>query len=293
MENLVTDAKSRVGPSSRTVPSPTSIGGAAIGPRVSPWDRLRKSLRTRIGLMLPAEIRERLRKRFPADPNTPPVGHVRWGDLRRTAPISRSFGYDRGSPVDRHYIESFLSTQASDIAGRVLEVKDDAYTRQFGGSRVTHSDILDIDPENLNATIIADLNAAHELPDHTFDCIILTQTLLLVYDVRSAIRELHRSLKPGGVLLATVPGITPIAHAELGETWYWAFTRRSMERLFQERFPGSHLTVEAYGNVLSATAFLQGLALEELRPEELAVRDPDYQVIITVRAVKPSDWPAP
>jgi SAM-dependent methyltransferase len=213
---------------------------------------------------------------------------VRWGDLRRTAPISRNFGYDRGSPIDRHYIESFLSTHSGDIAGRVLEVKDRTYTQRFGGRRVTHSDVLDIDPQNPVATIVADLNAARELPGDAFDCIILTQTLLLVYDVRSAIRELYRSLKPGGVLLATVPGITPIAYAELGDTWYWAFTRRSMQWLFQEHFPAHHLTVEAYGNALSATAFLQGLSLSELRLEELAVQDPDYQVIVTVRAVKPN-----
>jgi ubiquinone/menaquinone biosynthesis C-methylase UbiE len=168
----------------------------------------------------------------------------------------------------------------------VLEVKDDAYTRRFGGLRVTQSDVLDINPQNPHATIIADLNAARELPDENFDCIILTQTLHLIYDFRSAIRELHRSLKPDGVLLVTVPGITQISQ-KLLETWYWAFTRSSMQRLLEEYFPASHLTVEAHGNVLSAIAYLEGLSSKELRPEELAIRDPCYQVIVTVHAVKP------
>jgi SAM-dependent methyltransferase len=166
-------------------------------------------------------------------------------------------------------------------------VKDDAYTRRFGGMRVTHSDVLDIDVQNPHATIIADLNFARELPSGAFDCIILTQTLQYLYDVRSAIRELYRSLKPGGVLLATVPGITQLDRDGL-ETWYWGFTRRSMQRLFAEHFPLSHLTVEAHGNALSAIAFLQGLAREELRVEELEISDPEYQVIITMRAEKPA-----
>ena len=67
----------------------------------------------------------------------------------------------------------------------------------------------------------------------------------------------------------------------------WRFTTLSARRLFGEVFPTENVTVEAYGNVLVAVAFLHGLAAEELRQEELDHRDPDYEVLITVRAVKP------
>jgi hypothetical protein len=39
--------------------------------------------------------------------------------------------------------------------------------------------------------------------------------------------------------------------------------------------------------VLAATAFLHGLASQDLRSEELDHLDPDYQLLITVRAMKP------
>src|SRR6185503_1474005 len=58
-----------------------------------------------------------------------------WGDLRRLRPVSRTFGYDRGLPVDRYYIESFLERNRRDIDGRTLEIGDDEYTRRFGGER--------------------------------------------------------------------------------------------------------------------------------------------------------------
>ena len=248
----------------------------------------RVSLRTRVAKLLPDPVRTYLRRRFPADPlATPPLGRIQWGGLRRTSPINADFGYDRGSPIDRHYIERFLSAHAEDVRGHVLEVKDAAYTRRYGGARVTRSDVLDIDADNPYATIVADLNDARELPSDTFDCIVLTQVLLLIYDVRAALRELHRSLKPGGVLLITVPGITPIPHASLGDTWYWTFTRRAMERLVGEHFPAENVTSTFYGNVLAATAFLHGVALEELSPDELEPADPNYQMIVGVRAVKP------
>jgi hypothetical protein len=46
------------------------------------------------------------------------------------------------------------------------------------------------------------------------------------------------------------------------------------------------VSVNAYGNVLTASAFLYGLADHELKPEELDFRDPDYEVSIGLRAVK-------
>lgn len=201
-------------------------------------------------------------------------------------PVSRAFGYDRGRPVDRYYIESFLARQAADIRGRVLEIGDDSYTRQFGGGRVTRSDVLHVAAGNPKATIVADLTSADHIPSDSFDCIVLTQTLQLVYDVRAAVRTLHRILKPGGVCLATAPGISQVDAGAWGDSWYWSFTTTSARRLMEEAFSASSIAVEAHGNVLVACAFLYGLAVEELRTEELDAVDPCYQVLITMRMVK-------
>jgi SAM-dependent methyltransferase len=198
-------------------------------------------------------------------------------------PISRSFGFDRGRPIDRYYIENFLARHAEDIQGRVLEIMDDSYTRQYGGRRVEISDVLDVAEDNPQATIVADLARADHVPSDAFDCIIFTQTLQLIYDAQAAIRTLHRILKPGGVLLATFPGISQ----ERGGDWYWRFTSRSARRLFEEAFPAPSVEVETYGNVLSAISFLHGLSVEELRQQELDRRRPGYDVTITLRAVKP------
>ena len=220
----------------------------------------------------------------------PPVDRVRFGNLRRLTPIGRWFGFDRGLPIDRYYIEGFLAHQAADIGGHVLEVGDARYTRMFGGNRVTKSDVLyaTVGEPGPEVTIIADLTDAEHVPADTFDCIILTQTLLFIYDVRAAVKTLYRILKPGGVVLVTVPGITQIDHGGM-EIWghYWGFTVQSAQRLFEEFFPTASITVESRGNVLAASAFLYGLATHELRQDELDYHDADYQVNITIRAMKP------
>jgi SAM-dependent methyltransferase len=216
----------------------------------------------------------------------PPVGRVRLGDLRRLTPLSREYGYDRGLPIDRYYIENFLADQQQAIRGRVLEVGDDSYTRRFGNGWVTTADVLHVAAGNLTATIVADLAHADHIPADTFDCIILTQTLHLIYDVRAAVHTLYRILKPGGVLLATVPGISQISIDRWASSWYWAFTLRAVQQLFEERFTADDLQVAAHGNVLAATAFLNGLATEELCQAELDYSDPHYQLLLTIRAVK-------
>lgn len=214
----------------------------------------------------------------------PRVGAVRFGDLRRTTPISRHFGYDRGRPIDRYYIEKFLAANAHVIHGRVLEIGHDTYTRAYG-SGVIHSDVLHIEAGHPRVTIVADLNDAGHLPGDTYDAIIFTQTLHLIFDMRPVIRTLHRMLRPGGVLLATFPGISNIDAGRWADQWFWGLTVHSARRLFTESFHGE-VVVEGHGNVLAAVGFLHGLAVSDLAPHELDVRDPSYDVLITVRATK-------
>lgn len=233
--------------------------------------------------ILPAAARRWLGRQWQ---QWPPPGWVRFGSLRRLTPISRRFGYDRGQPIDRYYIEQFLQQQAADIKGQVLEIGDDNYTRQWGNGRVRHSDVWHVSAENPKATIVGDLAKADHVESEQFDCIICTQTLHLIYDVRAAVATLHRLLRPGGVLLATFPGLSQIDYGQWEETWYWGFTERSAEQLFGDYFAARNIEVCSYGNVLAAVAFLQGLAARELRLAELAYHDPHYVVVVTVRAIK-------
>jgi len=217
-----------------------------------------------------------------------PKGEVRFGDLRRTSPIDPDFGFSRGLPVDRHYVEAFLEAQSDAIAGRVLEIGDDAYTRRFGGDGVARADVLHVSPDAPGATFTGDLADAPNLPDAAFDCVVLTQTLHLIFDMQAAIGTLARILKPGGVLLLTTPGISQIDRGEWGDTWFWSLTPAAVRRLLGGR-EWSDLRVESHGNVLAATAFLQGLAADELTLDELSTRDLAYPVIVTARVARARD----
>jgi len=243
-------------------------------------------LRT-IRAFMPDSLRSWLRSKL--GQNIRSVEPACFGNLRRLQPVSPGFGYRRGSlPIDRYYIEQFLSRNASDIRGHVLEIGDDTYTRKFGANRVTKSDVLCLAESNQKATIVADLTCAEHISSDTLECIILTQTLQFIYDIRAAVKGLYRILTPGGILLASMSGISKISRYDM-DRWgeYWRFTSLSARRVFGESFPSENLEVRAFGNVLAAVAFLHGLAAEELTEHELSYHDPDYEVIITVRARKP------
>jgi GT2 family glycosyltransferase/SAM-dependent methyltransferase len=219
--------------------------------------------------------------------NWPPqVGSIDFGHLGTTRPISLDFGWDRGRPIDRYYVENFLARQASDIAGRVLEVGDDAYSRTYGGAKISRQDVLHVESGNPKATLIGDLTDPGVLPPEAFDCIVLTQTLHFIFDLPEAVTRLHAALKPGGVLLLTTPGISQIDRGQWRDRWYWSLTALSLRRLFEASFSAESLSIEAHGNVFAAIAYLTGAVCEDVDRAKLDVQDAAYPVIITMRAQK-------
>ena len=237
--------------------------------------------------LLPKPLLVRIRGSLQRIRRLRPIGGVQFGSLDRSTPISRVFGLDRGVPVDRYYIERFLEKHQADIKGSVLEVGEARYTRQFGSGQVVSSDVLHVTSGNPNATIVGDLADGSQIPTEAFDCVICTQTLQFIYRVSDAITTLNNILRPGGVLLATLSGISQISRYDM-DRWgdYWRFTPLSTSRLFQDNFTSEDLLVESHGNVFTAVAQLHGIALQEIAPERLASNDEDYPVLITVRARK-------
>lgn len=219
----------------------------------------------------------------------------------RRLPVSAQFGMDRGMPIDRHYIERFLSRfvcrpgyAAGSIQGRVLEIGGRAYVDKFAvlgdepGPGIVHRvDVLHESDINPGGTLFGDLAAGDTLPPETFQCVICTQVLPVIWDTPAVLANLHRALVPGGVLLLTVPGITRSLVPDR-DNWgdFWRFTSASAERLVKEAFAGGSVEVDVYGNLQAATFFLHGFAAHELSLEELDLRDPDYEVTIGVKATK-------
>lgn len=211
---------------------------------------------------------------------------VHWYNLKSIKPVSKVFGLDRGTPIDRYYIEKFLYKNKAYVKGKVLEIAESTYSKKFDGG-VTSFEILHVDDSNKKATIIGDLTKIETLPSNNIDCFICTQTLNFIYNYQDAVKGIHHLLKPGGVVLATLAGISQISRYDM-DRWgdYWRFTTFSAQKIFSEVFGEDNIKIDFYGNVLSSISFLEGLAIDELSKEELDFKDNDYQMLITVIAKK-------
>jgi hypothetical protein len=215
-----------------------------------------------------------------------PKSKIVFTDFERTTPISTQFGFDRGTPIDRYYIDKFLRENSKLIKGRVLEIAENKYSSKYGQKDI-QSEILFQDNSNPNATIIGDLTKDDTLPENYIDCFICTQTFNFIYDVKKALQGSYHLLKNDGVLLATVSGISQISRYDM-DRWgdYWRFTDKSIQILLEE-VGFKKIEIFPMGNVLSATALLQGLAVEDLPNKKLLdVHDKNYQMTICFIATK-------
>jgi glycosyltransferase involved in cell wall biosynthesis len=213
-----------------------------------------------------------------------PVGRVNFGALRRLTPLGCNFGDKTEQSIEGYYVQRFLQGHSTDLQGCCLEIGNGDYLQQFSGP-LSRQKTNNEKSSTLLPMVLADLTTAEQLPSESYDCILLPQVLQRVYDLKTAISTAARLLRPGGVLLATVPGFPLPKRVDRS---YWAFTTRSTQQLLAGTFPPTHFTLKTYGNVLTATALLQGIGVKELPLEELEYSDPHYQVLIGMRAIKPA-----
>jgi len=198
-------------------------------------------------------------------------------------PMSYAWGTDRGQPIHRLYLERFLEEHRGDIRGVCLEFQNPQYVPRFGGDAVRKLDILHADASNPLATLVADLTERNHLPSAYFDCIVCTHVLHVIEKVERAVEELHRILRPGGVLLVAVPHVS-MYDDRYGELW--RFTPEGLRAVLTASFRSELVSVHGYGNSLTAAGEIRGLVASEFSPEELNVDDAGFAVEVCARAVR-------
>ena len=200
-----------------------------------------------------------------------------WGNLRRVTPISATYGFDRGTPIDRYYVDRFFTAHRDLIKGRLLEIQTRDHIRRYG-TEVVAADTLDISPA-FHPTHCCDLAQAGQVPTGRYDCFLLPNTLCFLRDLDAALGEARRIVRPGGAILATVPGFVPLTPDAAD---YWHASADGWRVVAARVWPDCKTTIETHGNCLAAAAAMYGIAVDELTARELDVNDPRYPVIVTI-----------
>jgi hypothetical protein len=202
----------------------------------------------------------------------------RWGNLRRTTPFSSTYGFERGTPIDRYYLHQFLFAHRHLIAGDVVEVQTSAYTQRFGHD-VTRSDTFDIVPAFAPTYLCDFAHCDGVIPDRTYDCLLLPNALPHFRELDRCLMQAARIVRPGGAILASAAGLLPLT-GDVPE--YWRLSPDGWRERLGTAWPGADILVAGHGNSLAAVAAQLGLAFEELTAAELDVNDPRYPVLTTI-----------
>ncbi len=197
-------------------------------------------------------------------------------------PISRIFGVERGTAIDRYYIESFLKNNKQLIYGDCLEIAENMYTLKYGEDRIRNSYILHLEGWG-NGAIKGNLETGEGIKNAGYDCVIITQTLMYTFDIHSVAENIYKLLKKGGNALLTVSGISQISRYD-ADLWgsYYGFHKDAMRKLFCPLFGEENVVIHSYGNVKTVTAMLCGLCREDLCEDDFRIEDEDYPMIISI-----------
>ena len=215
-----------------------------------------------------------------------PAGTFDFGDLHRFEPVSWNYGFSRGAPIDRFYIERFLSVTAREFVVASSRWKSERIRINSAARKSLILMCCTCLQITLSATVVADLTDAPQIPSNHDHCLVLTRTLQYIDDTRAVLRTLHRILRPGGTVLATFPGLSRTSDPLWSASWYWNFTSRSAKRLFGDVFNQAKLEVKGFGNLFVATAFLYGLVQADIPEEDFMHNDDGFEITIGVCARK-------
>lgn len=200
-------------------------------------------------------------------------------------PVSRRWGLERGMAIDRYYIEKYLCMNSKLISGDVMEIADDEYILKFG-SNVNNSIILHVNGWG-EKCIKGNLATGEGIKDDWVDCLICTQTLQFIFDLYSAVKNIHRLLKVGGHALITIPGISQISLYD-AKRWgdYWRFTVQGVTELFQTEFEKEKVNIKSFGNIKSVCGFLYGVCVEDFEVEDLEYNDEQFPLVLCIDVEK-------
>lgn len=209
-----------------------------------------------------------------------PVGQIELGDLRRRAPFDPMFGFTRGTPIDRYYLDRFIERIRPEVRGAVLEIGGSRANRErYRFDAATEYRAMDI-KRSPDVDLVGDVHDRGLIPPGTLDAIVIFNVLEHCARPWVVADNLRAWLRVGGKVFAMVPSVQRV-HRQPKD--YWRPYPDGMEVLFSD-FARCQLFV--YGNPLTSVAAIMGIAAQELSADELDHVNIGYPVATCVIAEK-------
>ncbi len=211
--------------------------------------------------MAKQRIRQALQKLF--------INVFRFLWARNILPVGTDFGWSRGTPIGRFYVNNFVAEKAQGLGGVILEFGEARYRDYF--KDVEQYKVVDV-VAGPNVDFVCDIHDVSSMPQTFFDVIVCTQVLEHVERPEYALRELRKLLKKDGRLICTVPFL---AHIHYVPTDYYRFSIDAITSALS-RAGFEVLDARNSGNALVTIGSLLGFSAQDFSSSEMAVVDNLY-----------------
>lgn len=205
---------------------------------------------------------------------------IDWGSLRRLMPVCGNFGFTRGWPVDRYYLDQYIAKISNLVTGNVLEVGvyvSDPMKKKFPHSKSFHAvDVIKTD----KVDYAGDIHERSLFSEGSFDTILCFNVLEHCKMPWVVVENMHHWVKKGGQVFCMVP-VTQRRHEDPKDCW--RILPQSLEWMFKSF---SKAEIHCRGNPLTAVSALLGIPSDELSKKELDFDHPDYPVAAFVSCEK-------
>ena len=211
---------------------------------------------------------------------SPKPGTVRFGDFGRLWPFSHRFGFDRGAPVDRYYLQQFVRSIRPVVRGRCLEIGGSLKNNWLYRFDVDEFRTLELEQSRVADDLVGDAADRGVLDPESWDSILAFHVLEHCPNPFAVASNMCAWLRPNGHACIVVPCAQRV-HNYPGD--YWRFMPDGLRVLFRDF---SEVNVSTYGNPLTVVSNYLALSHTELLAEDMDAVHPDYPVLACVVARK-------
>ena len=201
--------------------------------------------------------------------------------LRSIKKHSEKFGFDRGTPIDRYYIDHFLKNlNLENNFNRSLEFGEILYSDSFKVKEKYFLSHPEYETRDIASNqILFDLNSEHSYEGTKFDLILSTNVINFTKNPFVSIKHHIDMLNSRGTLVLTVSASMPISKFD-AERWgdYWRFTPDGLNQLLRTLNCEYH--IKSFGSFVTSIAFLCGLSAEEIDATDLNKNDDSYPIVV-------------
>lgn len=208
-------------------------------------------------------------------------------------PLTRNFGFYRGTPIDRYFINKWIYDFLDEIDSgnklKGIEIGGFDYlkynSKKYLANELVPKRELKKSKDSLCINLNEPINKDFKLKEK-YDFVICTQVLHVLENDINGLRIIYKLLKKGGLIIGSTAGtINPISIYDY-KRWgcYRGYSDQGLKSILEKT--GFECQIETFGNFALAYEILNGAVVEDIDQSLFKENDEIFQILHLFKAYK-------